>query len=286
MFVTSVVIVVLRRTDDAIRAQNRELLEVNEELERARMQAEESAKQAEIANQAKGEFLAVMSHEIRNPIGALVGIHDLLAESGLTPDQSELIELARGSAKNLLLLVNETLDISKIEAGALALESVPMDLRQMGHALAAMNRPTAIQRGLSFELCLADDLPDSVLGDPTRLHQILQNLIGNALKFTSDGSITLSIAPLPSSEPTGKSVAIRFEVRDTGIGIPPEKSSIIFEKYQQADHTTTRQYGGTGLGLAICKELVGKMGGQIGVESETGHGSRFWFQVSFPKPSR
>lgn len=283
-FVISLLGVILRRTDDAIRAQNEELLELNRQLELEKAHAEAATLRAEAANRAKSDFLAVMSHEIRNPVGVLVGINDLLAETGLTSEQQELVDLARGSATNLVTLINNTLDLSKIEAGAMVLESAPMDIREILHATAAANRPEALRTGLSLKVVPAEDLPEEVLGDPTRLRQILQNLLGNALKFTSTGAITLSASTMPRAGQAEDRIAVRFEVADTGIGIPPEKVSSIFEKYRQADHSTTRRYGGTGLGLSICKELVEKMGGEIGVESKPGTGTKFWFEIAFPKP--
>jgi signal transduction histidine kinase/FixJ family two-component response regulator len=222
------------------------------------------------ASQAKSEFLANVSHEIRTPMNALLGVAELLAETELTPVQRRHVEVFRQSGQALHDLINDLLDISKIEAGRFELDHAPFALNAVLEQLIALMRPRAEQKGLRLALQCSDDLPARVVGDRKRLEQVLLNLLGNALKFTAVGSVTLSA----SVERSGAG-GLRFEVRDTGIGIVPSKLESIFEPFTQADTSITRHYGGTGLGLAITRSVVALMGGRIEIASTPGEGSRF-----------
>jgi signal transduction histidine kinase/ActR/RegA family two-component response regulator len=225
------------------------------------------------ASQAKTEFLANVSHEIRTPMNALLGVAELLAETELTPAQRRHVDVFRQSGQALHDLINDLLDISKIEAGRFELDHAPFALPAVLDQLMALMRPRAEQKGVQLLLQRSDDLPARVVGDRKRLEQVLLNLLGNALKFTAVGSITLSAAVERAAG--GAPGGLRFEVRDTGIGIVPSKLEAIFEPFTQADTSITRHYGGTGLGLAITRSVVRLMGGRIEVDSTPGEGSRF-----------
>lgn len=242
------------------------------DLQRARVAAEAGAR-------AKAEFLANMSHELRTPLVGILGVHDLLrGDAQLTPDQARLVGLAQESGRSLLTIVNDILDFSKIEAGQLVIESVPFSLRALVEACREFSAEIAQVRDVRFVTEIADDVPDWLLGDPTRLRQVILNLATNAIKFTPAGSVTLRVtwAPAPDDAPR-PGATLRIALIDTGIGIAPETLSQIFERFAQADGSTSRQYGGTGLGLTICRRLVHLMGGEIGGESRLGEGSTFWF---------
>jgi two-component system sensor histidine kinase/response regulator len=235
---------------------------------------------AEAASQAKSSFLARMSHEIRTPMNGVLGMTELLLETGLTNTQRKYAETVQRSGQNLLGIINDLLDFSKIEAGKLELENVDMDLRRTIEDVVDLLAERAHVKGLELACSLPADLVTHVRGDPLRLGQVLTNLVGNAIKFTEQGSVVIRVA---SPVETATTVTMRFEVSDTGAGISPEAQTRIFDEFSQADGSTTRKHGGSGLGLAISKQLVEMMGGKIHVESALGAGSTFWFTIALEK---
>jgi len=236
-------------------------------------QAKEAAEQA---NRSKGEFLANMSHEIRTPMNAILGMTQLALTTRSPEERRDFILKASRAAQSLLGIINDILDVSKIEAGKLELESVPFSLKELSSELTDVFESTAQDKGLELRFELSSALPSGLRGDPLRLRQVLQNLIGNALKFTSAGQVSVRVEPVSEEE---GGVVCRFTVRDSGIGIAPEHLPRLFQSFFQTDSSVTRKFGGTGLGLAISKRLVELMGGRIGVESEPGEGSCFWFEL-------
>ncbi|BBD08532.1 ATP-binding protein [Desulfovibrio ferrophilus] len=262
-----------RTLEEKVRERTRELNRVLEEVQKSRQTAE-------IANKAKSDFLASMSHEIRTPLNAIIGISDVLAETELTPEQNQYVNIFRNSGETLLSIINDILDFSKIEAGQVTLEHIPFSIEDVIENACDIMAPSAFDRGVEL-LCRVDPkIAQMIEGDPTRLHQILSNLISNAIKFTEHGEITVS-ATHSGGPNKGE---ILFSVLDTGIGIPEDKKEIIFESFTQADSSTTRLFGGTGLGLAICSRIVHLMNGRIWLEDNPEGGSLFQFTARFGVP--
>ncbi len=250
------------------------------ELKHLQLELEEQKIKAEEASRAKSAFLANMSHEIRTPLNGVIGMLSLLGATRLDEKQKEYIQVAHASAEALLFLINDILDISKIEAGKMEFDNVDFNLPDMLTEFSKSFALAAGKKGLKYEVHVAKNVPSVLRGDPGRLRQVLINLTGNALKFTERGKIELSVELVRD---LGQEAIIKFSVRDTGIGIPKDKLDILFQKFSQVDISISRKFGGTGLGLAISKKIVELMDGQIGVESEEGKGSIFWFTVKLPK---
>ena len=252
----------------------KEVKERTQQLNELVAELKKMKNKAERASAAKSEFLANMSHEIRTPMNGVIGMNNLLQETELTEKQHELSDMIHQSAESLLRIINDILDFSKIEAGKMQMEQIPFNLHDTVKSATEIIGFSAKEKDLTLNVELDDHLPETLVGDPTRIRQVLLNFGSNAVKFTSSGSVTYNIDLVRQN---GNNVVVKFSVTDTGIGIPEKKQQQLFNAFSQADSSTTRKYGGTGLGLAICQKLANLMDGDIGVESTVDEGSTFWF---------
>jgi signal transduction histidine kinase/CheY-like chemotaxis protein len=258
-------------------SNQRKLLAAYDKIELQNLELERARQEADRANRAKSDFLATMSHEIRTPMNAVLGMTELALFTTLTEEQRDYLQTVKEAGQNLLAVINDILDVSKIEAGKLILEQVDFFLEEHLKSLVKLLELSAAHKDLALSLNIGASVPAVVKGDPVRLKQVITNLVGNAVKFTHSGEVTITVTAVFQR----RRICLDFAVRDTGIGIPEEKQARIFENFSQADSSTTRQYGGTGLGLSISKRLVELMGGAIAVESQEGKGSTFSFTALF-----
>jgi signal transduction histidine kinase/ActR/RegA family two-component response regulator len=267
-----------------VEERTRELRGRTEELSRANTQLRERTLELAEASRAKSQFVANMSHEIRTPMNGVIGMASLLETTPLRPEQRDYVETIASSGRALMRIIDDILDFSKIESGHLALEKVDFDCRQLVREVWRLFAPLAQAKGLGFASAVDEGVAPVLRGDPGRLRQALVNLVGNALKFTDRGQVTVRVREEGDESETSQ--VLRFEVRDTGIGIEPDALARLFQPFAQADGSTTRRFGGTGLGLVISKRLVELMGGQLGVMSEPGEGSVFWFTAPLERSTR
>lgn len=265
---------------DRLETANQKLQSEIEERRKIEKQLEKARDDAEQASKSKGDFLATISHEIRTPMNGVLGALDLVRDMPLGTEQRDLVATAHSSTESLIAIINNVLDFSKIEVGRLELEDIEIDLQRLVSEVTGLLGKRANEKGVQIAYSVSPEVPDTLRGDPTRLRQILNNLVGNAVKFTHQGKIDVRIGVARN---TASNVLLRFEVQDTGIGMSPAVQASLFQPFTQADSSMARKYGGTGLGLSICKQLVEFMGGRIGIESETGKGSTFWFTLDLAK---